>query len=192
MGQRLFLVDVEAFGKTPYRGTMTEFGVVDFETREWFHGHLWDFHPDPEIPAIPIPDRENPGYTTTTVFDRFLMTPNQRFHASSARDVFFTLRWWVNKAAGGDRPVFVSDNPAFDWMWMADGFDRSDVENPFGHSARRIGDLTAGLCGNWKNTSSWKRHRRTTHDHNPVNDSLGNAEALRAVLIKHGQIKETR
>lgn len=63
MAQRLFLVDVEASAPTPYSGVMTEFGVVDFETREWFHGHLWEFHPDPEVPARPVAEREAPGWT---------------------------------------------------------------------------------------------------------------------------------
>jgi hypothetical protein len=43
------------------------------------------------------------------------------------------------------------------------------------------------LSGNWKQTSAWKRHRRTTHDHNPVNDAVGNAEALRTLLLLHDQ-----
>lgn len=65
MGQRIFLVDVEATNKTPYSGVMTEFGVVDCNTRCWFHGHLWDFHPDPKVPARPVAERENPRFTAT-------------------------------------------------------------------------------------------------------------------------------
>lgn len=103
---------------------------------------------------------------------------------------------WVRELAGppatgaGRGPgvaTFISDNPAFDWMWVADLFDRADVPNPFGFSARRIGDLAAGLAGNWRNTNGWKKYRRTVHDHNPVNDALGNAEAFEEILRRSGQ-----
>ena len=50
-------------------------------------------------------------------------------------------------------------------------------ENPFGHSGRRIADFYAGLVGDFRNTQRWKRLRRTKHDHHPVHDALGNAEA---------------
>lgn len=180
MAQRLFLVDVEASAPTPYSGVMTEFGVVDFETRGWFHGHLWAFHPDPEVPARPVAEREEPGWTTSA---------RPRHDAATAREVFVALDEWMARTAGPhDRPVLVSDNPGYDVMWIADGFDRNGLRNPFGHPSRRIGDLAAGLSGRWKNTSGWKAHRRTTHDHNPVHDALGNAEALHTVLVRHGQI----
>jgi hypothetical protein len=51
-------------------------------------------------------------------------------------------------------------------------------ENPFGHSWRRIADCYAGLVGDFRSTQKWKRLRRTKHDHHPVHDALGNAEAL--------------
>ena len=79
---------------------------------------------------------------------------------------------------GKDRPTFVSDNVAYDWQWIAGLFDRAELENPFGHSGRRISDYYAGLTGRWANTQAWKRLRVTTHDHNPVNDAMGNVEAF--------------
>jgi hypothetical protein len=86
--------------------------------------------------------------------------------------------WIVEKAAGG-RPVFVSDNPAYDWQWINDACWRHLGTNPFGHSARRISDYYAGLVNDWRETQKWKRLRRTEHDHNPVHDALGNAEAFK-------------
>lgn len=194
MPPRLFIVDVEASNKTPHSGVMTEFGVVDFETGAWFHGHLWDFTSHPENPALPVPTRRNcgitihDGTTTTTTHD-----PNARDHEYGLdiheQAVFEDLTTWMATRTGPDgRAVFVSDNPGFDFMWMANGFDKHGLDNPFGFSSRRIGDLAAGLSGNWRNTNAWKKHRKTTHDHNPVNDALGNAEALRTVLRRHQQI----
>lgn len=190
---RLFLVDVEASDDTPFSGLMTEFGIVDFETGCGFHGHLWDFEPHPDIPAIPVPTEFNPGFTATTPgnqagFDGVrrnidLLSEDREFR------VYSILVNWLRRFTGEhERPLFVSDNPAYDWMWLAYGFDSHHMDNPFGHSARRIGDLAAGLDGDWMNTSGWKDDRVTVHDHNPANDALGNAEALRTVLLRHGQI----
>jgi hypothetical protein len=39
-----------------------------------------------------------------------------------------------------------------------------------------------GLNRDWSDTHSWKRFRRTAHDHNPVHDALGNTEAFEEIL----------
>jgi hypothetical protein len=46
-------------------------------------------------------------------------------------------------------------------------FDRAGLDNPFGHSGRRISDFWAGLNRDWSDAQSWKRLRRTPYDHNP-------------------------
>ena len=90
---------------------------------------------------------------------------------------------WI-KANSKGRPIFISDNPAFDWQWINYYFHYYLGENPFGYSARRIGDLYCGLV---KDThAKWKHLRRTTHDHNPVNDAKGNAEAILHMKNKMG------
>ena len=90
------------------------------------------------------------------------------------------------KAQSNGRPVFVSDNPAFDWQWVNYYFHRYAGENPFGYSARRIGDLYAGLKGDFAAANAWKALRRTEHTHDPVDDALGNAEALIAFADAFG------
>lgn len=85
---------------------------------------------------------------------------------------------WITLMCGKDRAVFVSDNPAFDWQHINWAFWNRLGGNPFGHSARRIGDYYAGTRENWKETQGWKRWRQTPHDHNPVNDARGNCEAM--------------
>ena len=48
--------------------------------------------------------------------------------------------------------------------------------NPFGYSSRRISDLYCGLV---KDTfAQWKHLRKTTPNHNPIEDAKGNAEVL--------------
>lgn len=149
-------VDVEARGISPIYGTMTEFGAVHEQTRQTFHGVLYASTPDPACPAVPI-------------VGKLVSTP-QRVAREFAE--------WLTKVGGGERAVFVSDNPAYDFMWIAGLFDLAGMENPFGHSGRRLSDFWAGLNNNWTNTQKWKKFRITPHDHNPVNDAMGNVEAF--------------
>lgn len=85
---------------------------------------------------------------------------------------------WLHKVAS-DKLTFVSDNPAFDWQFMNYYFHKYCGNNPFGFSARRIGDLYCGLVRDAGKNAEWKkRFRKTKHTHNPVDDARGNAEAL--------------
>lgn len=93
---------------------------------------------------------------------------------------FVAFDQWLKQWPG--RPVFVSDNPAYDWQWINYWFHKTLRKNPFGHSARRIGDFYAGVVNNFHETQRWKRYRKTKHDHNPVNDALGNVEAFMHIL----------
>lgn len=156
----LIFVDCEAYGGCPATGKLTEFGAVEFKSRQTFHGLIWKSTPDPSNPAVPLP-------TELAVAD-----PGEVFRAFDA---------WLKSVANGN-PKFVSDNPAYDWQWINDGFWRYLGRNPFGHSARRIGDFYAGLKRDFYTKQDWKRLRRTVHDHNPVNDAMGNVEAFERLL----------
>lgn len=100
----------------------------------------------------------------------------------SSKETFDKFLEWIKVHRGKGSPVFVSDNVAFDWQWINFYFWKYYGMNPFGHSGRRIGDFYAGLTGDFHNTQRWKRLRKTKHDHNPVNDALGNAEAFRRII----------
>ena len=163
----LIFVDCEAYGPTPRLGRLTEFGAVEYKTGEHFHGKLIACRPSAANPAVPEPAEDAP--VTAAEY-------NQRGY-----EVFGRFRDWL-AFNGEGRPVFVSDNPAFDWMWISDGLWRWTNGNPFGHSARRLADFYAGLVGDFHQTQKWKRLRVTPHDHNPVNDARGNVEALRRLL----------
>lgn len=162
---RYVIVDCESTGPTPYSHELTEFAAIDLVDESYFHAQVWPFEPHPDTPALPvIPDWAGPEDNLTT-------------------EVFTEFHDWL----GGGRCVFISDNPAFDWQWIAHGFAVTGLDNPFGFSGRRIGDLAAGLSGNWRNTSKWKRWRKTAHDHNPLNDVKGNREALLYLMEKYDQ-----
>lgn len=154
----LIFVDCESDGPCPGQGELTEFGAVEMRSRETFHGVLWEANPDPSNPAIPL--------RTGKQFD--------------VVKVYMLFDKWLGKFGG--RPTFVSDNPAFDWQWINYGFHHTLGRNPFGFSARRIGDFYAGLRHDFYCKQDWKRLRKTRHDHNPVNDAMGNAEAFERML----------
>lgn len=155
----LIFVDCEADGPCPGMGELTEFGAVEFQTKQVFHGVIWETVPSIGNPAIPARKHQ--------VYD-----PQQ---------VFAAFADWLSQVSKG-RPVFVSDNPAYDWQWINHGFWTTIGQNPFGHSARRISDFYAGLCGDFYHTQQWKRFRVTPHDHNPVHDAMGNMEAFERLL----------
>jgi len=56
------------------------------------------------------------------------------------KKVFEEFEQWILQVTKGGRPIFISDNPAFDGQWINDVFWCTLSRNPFGHSARRIGD----------------------------------------------------
>jgi len=109
----------------------------------------------------------------------------QIFHGhDDSIETFVAFREWLAQFRG--RPIFVSDNPAYDWQGINHCFLKYFGKNPFGHSARRISDFYAGVVGNFYETQAWKAFRKTPHDHNPVHDALGNAEAFEEIcaLVK--------
>jgi hypothetical protein len=91
----LIFVDVEAYGGAPAVGKMTEFGAVEFSTRETFHGLIWKSSPDPTNPAIPLPT------------ERAAADPAEVFHQFDA---------WLKRFKAPY--VFVSDNNGYDWQWV--------------------------------------------------------------------------
>jgi DNA polymerase III epsilon subunit-like protein len=165
LGTMYILVDVEATGISPFSGVMTEFGAVEFKSRASFHGVLHEAIPDPENPAKP------------KLVNEHWSNAEQYFNDLKVMKNFYS---WVTRF--NDRPIFVSDNNGYDSQWINYYFDKTLGKNPFGHSSRRISDFWAGLQNDFSNTQKWKQFRLTEHDHNPVNDAMGNAEALAVIL----------
>lgn len=183
MYENLFIVDVEATDKTPATGVMTEFGVVHVVTGAAFYAHLYNFHPHPDTPALPVVETDDNGNPVVNPYwdaidsDGFSVRKRHPRLDRCATE----LNGWVH-GFGMDRPALVSDNNGFDAMWLNCFTDEQIGKTVFGHSSRRIGDFYAGVQGKWGDQSSWKKLRRTAHTHNPVDDARGNAEALRVIL----------
>lgn len=165
----LYIVDVEADGPIPGVYSMVCFGAVKV-TREkekaTFYGE-----------TKPISKLWIPEALSVSGFSR-----EEHLSFKDPTHVMLDFKDWVSQTNTEGRPIFMSDNLAFDWQWINWYFHNFLQENPFGFSGRRIGDLVAGATKNFKNTSEWKKYRTTVHDHNPVNDALGNAEALIKII----------
>jgi DNA polymerase III epsilon subunit-like protein len=158
------VVDVESDGPVPPKYSMVSFGavVVEPSLAKTFYGRIKpissDFIPD----ALAVSGHSRQEHES---FD-------------SPRDVMLRFKEWLEQNSSG-RPIFVSDNVAFDWQWINYYFHTFTDENPFGHSGRRIGDLYAGLV---KDTfAQWRHLKKTPHTHHPVDDAKGNAEAVLAM-----------
>jgi hypothetical protein len=117
-------------------------------------------------------------------FGAVVYPSKQSFHGKGAvKETFEDFEKWISSVTEPEaRPHFVSDNPAYDWQFINYYFHLFLGRNPFGYSARRIGDFYAGLMNDFMDASSWKKLRITPHDHNPVHDAMGNLEAFDRLL----------
>jgi 3' exoribonuclease, RNase T-like len=158
------IVDVESDGPIPAEFSMVCFGAVIFDEllNQTFYGR-----------TRPISERFIPEALGVSGFSR-----QQHLVFEEPKIVMEKFAEWLAKLSQG-RPIFISDNPAFDWQFINYYFHRFLGRNPFGFSARRIGDLYSGLVRDASKASEWKKYRLTTHSHNPVDDAKGNAEALK-------------
>ena len=74
------------------------------------------------------------------------------------------------------RPIFVADNNGFDWQFVNWYFHHFLARNPFGFSSMNLNSLYKGIVRD--TSASFKHLRKTRHTHHPVDDAMGNAEAL--------------
>ena len=165
-----FSLDVEADGPCAGLYSMVSFGLVDiFDRTKTFYAELSPVSPDfiPEALAVS-------GFTREDCLN--FPSPDK-----AMQDMLVFLQPY------GGRKVIVSDNPGFDWQFLNYYCHRFLKHNPFGHSARRIGDIWAGHSGNFRNDSQWKKYRNTKHTHYALDDALGNAQAFEKILsrMKH-------
>lgn len=156
-----FVVDIEADGPIPGDYSMVCFGavLVDENLDKTFYAKL-----------RPISHRFVPESLAVSGFSR-----EATLGFDDPVKVMQDFSGWLEHNSKG-RPVFVSDNNGFDWMFICWYFHHFTGKNPFGFSSRRIGDIYCGLTGDMH--SQWKHLRKTSHTHHPVDDAKGNAEAL--------------
>ncbi len=162
------MVDIEADGPAPGLFSMVSLGavVVEPSLSKRFYGQL-----------RPISDSFVPDMLAISGHGR---AETMGFPEASATMQAFGD--WVRVHSAG-RPHFVSDN-AFDWMFVNYYFHRFLGANPFGWSSTNLGSLYKGLERSV--FVNFKHLRKTPHTHHPVDDALGNAEALLAMKAAYG------
>ncbi|MCB1711175.1 MAG: hypothetical protein KDH96_01455 [Candidatus Riesia sp.] len=158
-----FIVDVESDGAILGRNSMVCFGAVLLDKEgnldKTFYGQ-----------TAPISKEFDPEALAVSGFSR---EEHELFE--DPKLVMTGFADWIELNTKG-RAVLVSDNNGYDASWINWYFHTYYGDNPFGWSSRRIGDMFAGFMND--PFYKWKKHRGTVHDHNPVNDAKGNAEAL--------------
>jgi hypothetical protein len=158
------MVDVEADGPCPGEYSMVALGAVAVE-EPLMKNFYATFRPVsekwiPEALKVCGFSRED-----TLLFDK----PERSMEKFSA---------WLDtvKKSPKEQLRFISDNNGFDWQFVNYYFWRFQGGNPFGHSSTNLGSFYKGVVRNF--FKSFKHLRETTHDHHPLNDAKGNAEAL--------------
>ncbi|HWZ22056.1 MAG TPA: hypothetical protein VNW06_05350 [Cytophagaceae bacterium] len=159
----LVIVDVEADGPIPGKYSMVCFGavVVEPSLTKTFYGKL-----------KPISNEWIPEALSISGFSR-----EEHIEFEEPVETMSNFKSWLTQNTNG-RSIFISDNLAFDWQWINYYFHFYTGSNPFGFSGRRIGDLYSGMVGDLTKGSNWKKFRKTSHSHHPVDDAKGNAEAM--------------
>ena len=168
-----FVVDVESDGPCPGLYSMVCFGAVlvdddVFMSPKTFYGQ-----------TTPITDNWIPEALAVSGFSR---EQHNNFQVCN-KETLEQFNEWILSVNKNGRPVMWSDNIAYDWQFVNYYFHKYLNNNPFGYSGRRIGDYYCGLKKDLR--SRWKHLRGTKHDHNPVNDALGNAEAMLKMGIRN-------
>lgn len=163
------MVDIESDGPIPGDYSMVSFGAVfvNDQLDTTFYGKL-----------KPISEKYDP--------EALAVSGHSREEVMSFEDpvkVMTDFAIWI-KAVCKDRPIFISDNNGFDWMFICWYFHHFIGDNPFGFSSQNLGSLFKGIE---KDTfKTFKHLRRTRHTHNPVDDAKGNAEALLTMKQDYG------
>ena len=164
------MVDVETDGDIPGDFSMISLGavIVRPDLADTFYGELH-----------PISD---------TWDDEALKVSNHSREETLSYDdptkVLLKFESWLFYHSVGKKPMFISDNNGFDFMFVCWYFRHFLGRNPFGHSSTNLGSLYKGLV---KDTfKNFKHLRKTKHTHHPVDDAKGNAEALLHMVEKLG------
>jgi len=169
----LLSIDVEASGPAPLHGDMISFAAVVIEEaldRSFASG----------------PMRPECEHWLPAAYEAIGMTREEHLAAPhSIRDRILAFADWL-EGLNDSRLIMVSDNPGFDFQWMNFELMNHVGHQLLGHSARRIGDVWSGLRKRPMETVTWRKFRITPHDHDPLNDAMGNAEAWLEMWRQYG------
>lgn len=155
------MVDIESDGPIPGTYSMVALGCVVVEPglAKTFAARLRPISESFDVKAL----------------DAIGLTREQTLSGEDPLVVLTRFEAWLEQNGRGV-PVFISDNNGFDWMFVCWYFHRFLGRNPFGYSSVNLGSLYKGLVKSMK--ENFKHLRVTPHTHDPLDDVMGNAEAL--------------
>lgn len=159
------VVDVESDGQIIGDNSMVCFGAVVVEPTlsKTFYGRI-----------RPISDIWVPEALAISGFSR-----EEHLTFDEPAKVMKEFAEWLKEVSPDTKPTLISDNNGYDFAFINYYFHKFYGSNPFGWSSRRIGDLYCGMKMDAR--ANWKNLRKTNHSHHPVDDAMGNAEALLAM-----------
>lgn len=163
------MVDIESDGPIPGDYSMISFGaiIVDASLDKTFYGAL-----------KPISEKHIPEALAVSGFTR-----EETLAFKDPKEVMEDFTAWIKMHSKG-RPMFISDNNGFDWMFICWYFHHFTGNNPFGFSSQNLGSIYKGVVKDM--SQNFKHLRKTKHTHNPVDDARGNAEALLTIKREKG------
>jgi hypothetical protein len=169
MGMSYFMVDVESDGPIPGDYSMISIGcvVVEEPLTKTFAAKL-----------RPISENYKPDALAVSGMKR-----EETLLGEDPKQVMARYASWIGQNANG-RPIFVSDNNGYDWMFVCWYFHHFLGTNPFGYSSVNLGNLYKGMVKSM--ARSFKHLRKTSHTHDPLDDAIGNAEALLTMVHELG------
>jgi DNA polymerase III epsilon subunit-like protein len=176
----LVSVDIEASGHTPSTGSLIAIGacLVDDEATAFY--------------ALIQPVAGMPWLESAERIHGFARADVERDGLDPAR-AMTAFGDWLSAVAGGRRPVFVGWNAGFDWMFVADYFERFVGANPFDIAPL---DMKAYAMGRLRLTR-WADTRRNALDthygpaepltHNALDDARQQATFTRQLMQQDDQ-----
>ncbi len=167
---RYIMVDVETDGPIPGDYSMYALGAVVVEDglKRTFKTYM-----------KPISDNWQPEALAVGGFSRL---ETMKF-AEDASQGMHAFKNWIN-SLGIKSPIFIADNNGFDWQFVNWYFHHFTGSNPFGFSSQNLNSIYKGLTKDA--FASFKHLRKTKHTHDPVDDAMGNAEALLHMINEMG------
>lgn len=117
------MVDIQSDGPIPGDYSMISFGavLVDELLDKTFYGKI-----------KPISEKYIPEALAVSGFSR-----EETLSFDDAVTVMKEFSDWLKNIAK-DRPIFISDNNGFDWMFICWYFHHFTGSNPFGHSSQNL------------------------------------------------------
>ena len=161
------MVDIEADGPIPGDYSMVCFGaiVVEPSSTKTFYGKL-----------KPASEKWDPEALKVSGFTR-----DQTLTFDAPKTVMESFDKWIAENSKG-RPIFISDNNGFDWMFVCWYFWHFLGENPFGYNSHNLNSLYKGLEKDLYSKFDFLRKRNLTHD--ALEDAKDNAKIFHELRKK--------